>query len=791
MPACPTRRFARLALLLSLLGPKARGQALTPAESYDTVFAQLQRMGPQVDHAATLRNVILRRDAIVLHLDDGRLFPTSPVAGRMVGAVFVGHGSVSFAPPLGIERAELKRVLGDTMLDTPITAAVLVFTDTTAVELARQTAPAPGAGATEATGAIHNALRMLLDEDARSVEQTTLAEDLLNGAASGFFYAHLTRAHGKDLMLMVDPEQVEAVSLLRAGGSTGPKLQVVTQFRRAERMSDTTDVVNGALDPLRLESYRIESTIAKGLGFSAVATVRLTARQETVRWAPFWLYDELLVDSVRDGSGAADTIFRAKHSPALWVRFDPPVRAGESREIRVAYHGDLIGFGSLMEQFLPPRATRLGLPPMMDNWLFVKASQTWFPRYGNDQAAPFDLVFHAPKRYQMASIGRLVSTQVDGDVSTTHWVMDQPTDQACFNLGEFVEVKVTDPRIPPVTVQMNSEAHRRLEDFFKGQANPQADVTSDVANSLAFFSRVFGAPLYNQYYATEIPFSYGQAFPGLMYLSLWTFQTLDESGGQETFRAHEMAHQWWGVGVAPAGSRDAWLSEGFADFSGLWYMQAVLHDNEKFFKKLEASRKRIRSRGTGAPPIGIGWRIRQTDHPDDYSTVIYDKGAWVLQMLRNMMLNLRTMNEDAFTATMKDFYTQYRGRRASTADFQRVVERHAGVSMTWFFDEWLNGTAIPTYTLSWKPERAPDGSYTLHVRVRQDGVGPAFMMPVPLRIAFGDSAHAYVRLTIRGPLTEQTLQLPMEPTALELNPLQSVLAEVKTEPWAGDSAPRP
>ncbi len=57
-------------------------------------------------------------------------------------------------------------------------------------------------------------------------------------------------------------------------------------------------------------------------------------------------------------------------------------------------------------------------------------------------------------------------------------------------------------------------------------------------------------------------------------------------------------------------------------------------------------------------------------------------------------------------------------------------------------------------------------------------------MPVPLRIGFADtSMHAYVRIKVTGPVTEATLDLPAEPKRLELNPLESVLAEVKEEGW--------
>src|SRR5260370_3565255 len=205
-----------------------------------------------------------------------------------------------------------------------------------------------------------------------------------------------------------------------------------------------------------------------------------------------------------------------------------------------------------------------------------------------------------------------------------------------------------------------------------------------------------------------------------MYLSVMTFQTLTESGGEEMFRAHEMAHQWWGIGVEPAGYRDRWMSEGFAEFSGLWYMQIILGDNDKFFKKLRDRRGNIRARRNDAGPIALGPRVAETGDPGDYSLVIYSKGAWVLQMLRNMMLNFRTMKEDAFISMMQDFYQEDRGRRASTQDFQRVVEKYTGISSAWFLEECGSGSAIPTYILSWHIEREARGQYILLIPVRHD-----------------------------------------------------------------------
>ena len=767
------------------------------AEAYEPVFEALRRLAPRADSVATVHNLTLQRDAIQFHFADGRLYLLTPVAGRTVGAVFVGRGAVSFVPPLAVERAQLSHVLRDSVLNTEISAAVLVFTDSTLWELTRELSFGSAAVGGDASGAVGDALGRLLEGRSHESESSTLMSGLLNGYVNGFFYGHVKRAHGEDLMFQVDPEQPEQIELLRGGKLDGQKVQIVSQFPRVEDLQDSVLVGVERPDPLKLERYQVETTLGKDLEFSAKASIRVTARRDGVRWAPFLLYEELKVDSVLDETGSADSFFRAKHSPELWVRFARPLVAGEARSLRVVYHGDLITYGSLMEQIerrwtdsLPRRwrdSLRRALPPAMDRWFFLKSASLWFPRYGaptygSGQAADMDLTFHTPAHYLLASSGRLVESRVDGDVRTTHWVTERPAFVASFNVGPFSEFQITDPRIPPVTVQLNRDAHNHLRNLLLGQRDPEQAVGADVANSLAFFTRVFGPPLFQRYYATEIPYGHGQAFPGLIHLSWWTFQSIRENGDEEIFRAHEMAHQWWGIGVEPATYRDAWLSEGFADFAGLWYMQLVLNDNEKFFKHLKDWRRDIRARRGDALPTGLGSRVAEVE-PRDYQVTVYEKGAWVIQMLRNLMLDFRTMKEDAFSAMMQDFYGQYRGRRATTHDFQRVVEQHLNLPMDWFFDEWVNGTAIPTYILSWHAEPAGDHRYALHIRIRQEDVPKDFIMPVPLEIEMGDGARAYVRVNVRGPVTEATLPLPAEPTQLELNPLESVLAEVKTEGW--------
>lgn len=731
-------------------------------DSYEGVFGALREMAPRGDRVATVQNLVLRRDVAEFRLEEGELYLLTPVHGHTVGAVFVGDASVSLAPPLAIERAHLQRVLGDSVLDVPISAVVFVFADSTLAELERRNTFSGRSVDREASRQVEDALDYLID--GRDVDGTLMSA-LLNEDANGFFYAYFKPRRGEQLILRMDPYQVEDVMLLRRGKLEGQKLQTICQFQRSEEVSDDPSTVARGGAPLGLGAYEIEATIEKDLDFFAEAMVRVTARQDGVRWAPFLLYDELDVDSIVEEPGAKMTFFRGKNSSQLWLRFDPALENGETRAVRVAYHGDLIERGGQWQ-----------------DWAFIKSTALWFPRYGA-QAVDMDMTFHTPRKLRFASVGRRVESSEDDDVRTTRWVTERPTRHASFNIGEFEEFEITDPRIPSVTVHWNAEAHSRLRDYVWTElSDPQEQVGGDMANSLAFFANEFGAPLFDHYYATEIPYLHGQAFPGLIHLSWLTFQSTDESGSNEIFRAHEMAHQWWGIGVEPASYRDVWLSEGFAQFAGLWYMQLILEDNERYFKQLRQWRETIQDERDKAPPIGLGSRVAEID-PEYYDLVVYRKGAWVLHMLRNMMLDFHTMDEGPFEAMLQDFYQTYRGRSASTADFQQVVERYVGLPMGWFFDQWVRGTAIPKYTFSWRAEPMADGQSLLRLRVRQEGVPEEFVMPVPLIIEFPGGGWTIVRQYVRGSLSEAELAVPMEPESVELNPLESVLAEVKTEGW--------
>ena len=234
----------------------------------------------------------------------------------------------------------------------------------------------------------------------------------------------------------------------------------------------------------------------------------------------------------------------------------------------------------------------------------------------------------------------------------------------------------------------------------------------------------------------------------------------------------------------PGSYRDAWLSEGLASFSALWYLQSERKRSTEYFKYFDQYQADIHDDQDAAGPIWIGYRNASPQARRGYDIMIYEKGAWVFHMLRTLMLDLGTMKEDRFTETMRDYYRTFRDRQATTDDFRSVVERHAGIPMGWFFDEWVRGTAVPTYHVAWKSEPAAGGKYAIRLRVSQEHVPADFQMPVLVSADLGENRFAHFRIVVRGGQTDYVSPLlPAEPKGLIFNDLHSVLGDVKMERW--------
>jgi hypothetical protein len=759
--------LAVLALLFTRSGLPAQ-ESPRVAASYAGRFAEVMALDAAPGGVAEVSDLVSQRDVARFSLASGKLYLLTPIGGRTVAALFRGRGTFSFAPVSKIEQDRLARYEKQTALEAPFTDLLLLFADTTLAELRShltfRAEPAPG----EVRSRVRDGLKYLSDEDSQTFDPDLMGA-LLNGDTTDLFYAHIKRQGGDPLMFTLNPHQVEAVSLSgKASRWWAEDREVLSQFPRSGQVRDS-QVTGERIDAAEIRRYVMNVDLPQsGIGeiaFAARAKLDITATKAVGPWVAFELFDKLKVDSARWASGEPATVFKGKDSGFLWVHLGSRLQPGDLRTLTLSYHGDLID--------------------RIVDFFRIKSSVAWYPLSLEGRAlATFDLTFNTPDAYLLASVGDRVDSSQAGRVITTRWVSPGPIRNASFNLGLFKDYTINAIGGPPVTVMVSEAAHEKISRFH--QRNMRQVVGGDVTKSLLFFQSVYGPTKVKHFYATETPEFDGEAFPGMLNLSWVTFQQTDDQGADEVFRAHEVAHQWWGIGVDYMSYHDRWLSEGFAEFSGLWYMQTVRQSTDKYFAMLRQYRGSIFLRKEVPGPIALGERVQSSrDHDvDDYGTIVYKKGAWVLHMLRIMMLDLKGMNEDRFTETMQDFYRSYEGKRASTADFRKVVERHMGLDMGWFFDQWVYGTALPTYKVAYRTEPMEGGQFRVRLQVTQEGVPADFLEYVPVTLDLGKDRRANVRVKVTGAKSEIELPpMPAAPKAVKFNDLEGVLAEVKMVDW--------
>jgi aminopeptidase N len=258
---------------------------------------------------------------------------------------------------------------------------------------------------------------------------------------------------------------------------------------------------------------------------------------------------------------------------------------------------------------------------------------------------------------------------------------------------------------------------------------------------------------------------------------------------------HEVSHQWWGHIVGWASYHDQWLSEGFADFSAGLFLQYTEKNPDKYLKYWEHQSEAILQknqwgrRSNDAGPIWMGLRLNTFKTPGAYNRLVYPKGGYILHMLRAIMYDRKT-GDDQFIEMMHDFVKSHYNQNASSESFKRVVERHmtpgmdldGNKRMDWFFNEWVYGTEVPAYKLQYSFAPEPDGKVMLKLTVTQSGVSDKFKMLVPVYLDFDGKWVRLGEATLIGNSTtpEFKVKLPQKPKRVALNVFHDILATENT-----------
>ena len=207
---------------------------------------------------------------------------------------------------------------------------------------------------------------------------------------------------------------------------------------------------------------------------------------------------------------------------------------------------------------------------------------------------------------------------------------------------------------------------------------------------------------------------------------------------------------------------DVWLSEGFATYFTLLFMEHY-SGRDAFVAGLNASRARAIATEKTLPGVSV-IHDNLSDMNKVLNQLVYQKGGWVLHMLRGVI------GTDAFWSGIREYYRRYRDRNAATNDLRRVMEQASGRDLAWFFDEWLTRPVSPSFEGSWRYDPA---ARQIVVEVNQTQPGEAYRMPVEIGIVSGDGPQPTPRIE-RVDITAKhnvfTIAADRQPAGLSFDP---------------------
>ena len=347
----------------------------------------------------------------------------------------------------------------------------------------------------------------------------------------------------------------------------------------------------------------------------------------------------------------------------LSLRLNSPAKAGEEDEVKIMYSGipadglliskNKYGDRSFFSDHWPDRASNY--LPVID--------------HPSDKAT-VDFIITAPSHYKVVANGHLVEeSDLGKGYSITHWKEDLPLPVKVMAFGATQFAVRLAGVVDDIPVWTWVYMENRKEGFFD---------YSVAVKPLALYSELIGPYSYEKLANVQSRTTFG----GLENASciFYSENSVTGQGRAENLIAHEIAHQWFGNSVTEKDWHHIWLSEGFATYMASVYIEDT-YGEEQFKESMKSARDRVIRSSARMPGSVIDTTI--TNLRRLLSANTYQKGAWVLHMLRN------EIGDELFWKGIRLYYERFRNGNALTSDLRAVMEKVSGKDLNDFFYQWL------------------------------------------------------------------------------------------------------
>jgi hypothetical protein len=754
----------------------------------------------------------LRRGDAKISFEQGELIFFAPLDNEITGAVFAGRGHILTLPRDTIEKQQMARFLDSPILDQDFASAYVRFTDTTSADLLRQL---QAAGLQpQSDNAATSRWEPILSH-LNAVHSLRIFCGTLLGTPRPYFYASLDGIATGPFDVVLDSMRAEPFLLGQVRTTEGSAYyDVWASYKLPDAIPMAPD-----FRPLR---YSIETSILPDHSLDATATVDLRALGAGQRFLTFALSRALNVESVTGADGQKLEYFQnqdmtpqersVRGNDFLFVVLPRSVARDSDFSIRFHYRGNIIADAG-------------------NDVFFVGARESWYPHFGDSSDfAAYDLTMRWPRKLRLVATGAKIDEHEEGDSRVGHWKTEKPVSVAGFNLGEYASSSVTYPNYS-IDVYANRQVEQQLAKHLASSVNSEIaplgprrtilnmnqdlqplppnpatalkQLGKDIDASIRFYETYSGPFPFHNLSVSQIPGTFGQGWPGLLYISTYSFLSSDvqrraglSSSSQEHFSElvpfHEVAHQWWGNVVGWSSYRDQWIDEAIANYLALLFADMHKNSDRPLHVWLQRYRQRLIEKAPNADqPAGeigalaLGSRLNSSKSPEAYDDLIYAKGSWVIHMLREMLRQTGANPDARFNALLRTLVTKYAYRALSTQDLRREIESvmtssmdlEGGHSMEWFFEQWVQGTGIPHYRAEFTVHKSDSGTgYSIRGQLFQENVPQSFIARVPLYASTPGARPVLLGTVVAaGPETQFRFSSSTSPHKLLIDPQMTLL----------------
>ena len=778
-----------LVFTLSLGSIRALGQAAAPQTGGVALYRELLNPAFNAQEVYQVREVSIMLEDMHISISDGTIAFVREINGRITGAMFEGVGEILLVPPNRAERTSLALFTGSAVLEQRFQSAYLRFADDKIVNELKSGLRGHAENAEEFITRWQQPALLLARGDALPILQAMTSAPQ---AGARFLHLRIGGTTAGIVDLFFDSNAAEQISVAQANVVNNVAYyDTWTSFPMRSIREASGQEDPAARATFEVSDYKLRVNVQPPTDLSAEAEFTLTPQRSGQRTLILELSRYLKLSEVRVNGAPAEFIqneaitgsdLSRRGDDLIGIVMPAPLEKGHPVKLQFKYSG----------------------PVMFDagnDVIYVGARGTWYPNIGAT-FSNFDLTFECPSDWQVVGTGRLVSSTVGAGKRTTHFVTSKPIGRAGFNLGKFVAASATSGAI-----EIHAYGARTVEQSLAGAearagkkpdpARETQQIADQAANTIQFLSSELDPFPYLNLEITQLPGLLSQSWPGLIYLSSTAFLTPDERravGVRDPYLelllsrlmlTHETAHQWWGDAVDWVSYRDEWIVEALANYSAL-VMLDKQHPGDMRTALTYYRGELLRETRNGiiadAGPVTLGHRLTSSKFPDAYERVLYGRGTWLIHMLRTMLREASGGESDAlFFSALKNLLAAAPNHKISTLDLQRAFEQimpaslayEGHKSLDWFFDSWINGNAIPQFTL--EDVHMTPSAHKLKVTgtILQDHAAKDMVTAVPLyavdaagkqrflAFVFADDAKTEFTVTA-SPSTKQILLDPEE-----------------------------